>query len=212
MGLPTLYVTGDMTSFEATTRLVGMYTLETTEEIEAGLATGDGRYDEVLADCQLTLAPMSPITWDGIDAELTAWLELNNCYPPVIVIDNLMDIDGCDSDNVAQKAAMQNLTSLSRTTGSTVIVLHHATDKGERAKTLPGYPPPRNEILNSVQEKPQLTLTCALHDESGEFRLACVKQRSGRSDPAAESIIRLRAWPEVTRFGPLGSHLERRSA
>ena len=210
--LPTLYVTGDMTPFEATTRLVSMRTLETIEEIEAGLAIDEQRYLHTLDDCRITLAPMSPITWNGIGAELTAWTEIHNSHPRVIVLDNLMDFEGCESDYTAQMAAMQNITALSRETGATVIVLHHATDKSDRAKTMPGHPPARSEIKGGHQEKPQLTLTCALHDESGEFRLACVKQRSGRSDPGAEDIIRLRAWPQYTRFGPLGSHLERSAA
>ena len=205
--LPTLYISGDMTPFEATTRLVSMSTLDTIEEIEKNLAIDERWYDHVLDDCRINLAPQSPITWAGIEAELTAYVELFNCYPKVIVIDNLMDVEGCESDYTAQMAAMQNITALSRDTGSTVIVLHHATDKSDRAKAFPGQPPARHEIKGGHQEKPQLTLTCALHDELGEFRLACVKQRSGRSDPGAEDPIRLRAWPEYTRFGPLDSHI-----
>lgn len=213
MNEPTLYITGDMTAFEATTRLVGMQLLEETEQIEEGLEGPDAaRYLNALNGSRITLAPMSPITWEGIDDELEAWVELHNAYPKVIVIDNLMDVEDCDSDNVAQKAAMQEITALSREVGSTVIVLHHATDKGDRAKTMPGYPPPRNEILNSVQEKPQLTLTVAFDDASREMRIACVKQRSGRSDPAAEDFIRLAAWPEYTRFAPRGAALPGRAA
>lgn len=210
MGLPTLYITGDMTPFEATMRLAGMELLETSDEIERGLAGGDrDRYLHALDDSNIVLAPMSPITWEGIDAELSAWVEVYNSFPPVIVVDNLMDVAGAEQDNAAQKEAMQNLSSLALATGATVIVLHHATDKSDRARSTPGYPPSRAEIQNDVSAKPQLILTIALHDESGEARLAVVKQRSGRSDPGAEHMIRLRIWPQYTRFGSLGELLPR---
>ena len=204
MGLPTLYLSGDMTAFEATSRLVGMETCEGIEAIEAGLEGPDrDRYDAALDGVNITFSFGQPITFRAIEAELEAWVELRNCYPAVIVVDNLMDIDGCESDYSAQQEAMQILSSLTRDTGSTVIVIHHATDKSYEASNQPGYPPSRKEIKNGLAEKPQLTLTVALEPEYSELRVACVKQRSGRSDPAAQDFIRLKAHPEITRFGPI---------
>ncbi|HOS92173.1 MAG TPA: AAA family ATPase [Armatimonadota bacterium] len=206
MRLPTLYMSGDMTAFEATSRLVGMETGEGIEAIEAGLEGPDRlRYEQSLEDVNITFSFGQPITFPGIEAELEAWVELHNCYPAIIVIDNLMDIDGCEADYSAQQEAMQILSGLARETGSTIIVIHHATDKSYEANSQPGYPPSRKEIKNGLSEKPQLTLTVALEPEYGELRIACVKQRSGRSDPSASDFIRLRAYPEITRFGPLRS-------
>lgn len=207
MNLPTLYISGDMTAFEATSRLVQMELGETMAEVEAGLGGPDtGRYRAALDNINLSFSFGHPITWSGIDAELTAWVELNNSYPEVIVIDNLMDIEGCESDYTAQMEAMQLLTALARDTESTVIVLHHATDKSARAETQPGYPPSRKEIKGGHSEKPQMVLGVAYHQDSGELRVAVLKQRSGKSDPDANDFIRLRAYPEYNRFEPLPRH------
>lgn len=206
MGLPTLYMSGDMSPFEATSRLVEMDTGHTEEEIEQWWDDPiyGAQYQDILADMNIRFSFGQPITWASIEAEMQAWVELHNEFPPVLVIDNLMDIEGCeDEDNATQRMAMQTLAGLARETGSTIIVIHHATDKSEKADLTPGKPPSRREIKNGVSEKPQLMLTVALEPESLEFRVACVKQRSGKSDPSASDYIRLRAYPEQTRFGPL---------
>lgn len=206
MGLPTLYFAGDMAPFEATTRLVEMDTGHTEVEIEEWWEDPieGAKYQASLAESCVRFAFGQPITWQNIEAELEAWVELHNEFPPVIVIDNLMDVEGCEAeDNSALRTAMQFFDSLVRSTGSTVIVIHHATDKSERADLTPGKPPSRREVKGGVSEKPQLMLTVALDPDTLEFRVACVKQRSGKCDPSGSTYVRLLAHPELTRFGPL---------
>lgn len=211
MGLPTLYFSGDMTPFEATSRLASVQTGETQEVIEAGMLGPDKeRYLRSLDELKIQFSFSSPIRFDNIEAELDAYVEVHNAYPEVIVVDNLMDIEGCESEYAAQQAAMQDLTALARDTGATVIVTHHATDKSAEATFHPGQPASRREIKNGMSEKPQLTLSVALASDydpkTGKmfynFLVACVKQRSGRSDPTAMDCVTLRAYPELTRFGP----------
>lgn len=206
MNVPTLYMSGDMTAFEASSRLVGMETWETLATIEEGIEGPDaGRYVKALEDIPITFSFGSPITFPSLEAELEAQMELHNCYPEVVVIDNLMDLDGCENSYEAQMEAMQLLTSFSRETGSTFIILHHATDKDPTATSTPGHPPSREKIKNGLSEKPQLTLSVALESEcnDSELRIAVVKQRNGRSDPGASDYVRLRAYPEITRFAPM---------
>ena len=203
MGLPTLYMSGDMTPFEATSRLACMETGDETEDVEKWWdhPVEGARYRDALDKSNIKFSFGQPITWANINAEIEAWVELYNEYPPVIVIDNLMDVEGCeDEDNATQRSAMQNFSALCRETGSTIFVIHHATDKSDRADMLPGKPPSKREVKNGVSEKPQLMLTVALDPVSKELRVACVKQRMGRSDPAAEDYVRLQAYPEQTRF------------
>lgn len=201
MGLPTLYFSGDMTPFEATSRLVAMHASETVNEIERELEAGNGwKYDALLSGSKVGFSFGQPITWHGIQANLDAFVELHNEFPKVIVIDNLMDMAGGESDYAAQQQAMQDLTSLSRDTGATLIVLHHASEKGDGVDL--SLPPGRRAIKNGLTEKPQLILTVALVETfSGqELRVAAVKQRSGRSDPSGRTYARLKAAPEYTRF------------
>lgn len=203
MNLPTLYFSADMSPFTASSRLASMVTGDTTELVEAGMAKGGhhrARYLRALAPSQITFAFGSPITWRAMDEELESYVELWDAYPKVIVCDNLMDFDGAESDYTAQMAVMSGLTELARSTGATVIVLHHASDKSWEAKTDPWAPPSRDQVKGGLSEKPELSLSVALDPTTLEFRIAVIKQRMGASDPTARRYAVLWAEPECTRF------------
>jgi hypothetical protein len=205
MNLSTLYFSADMSAFTASSRLASMVTGDTTEMVEAGMASGGvhrDRYLDALSTSNITFSFGSPITWRAIDEEIEAYVELWDRYPEVIVFDNLMDFDGAESDYTEQMAVMSGATELARATGATVIVLHHASDKSWEAKTDPWSPPSRDQIKNGMAEKPELSLTVALDPTSLEYRVACVKQRSGPCDPTGRNAALLRCLPEVTRFAP----------
>lgn len=206
MGLPTLYISGDMTPFEATSRLVAMETGHSPRDIERWWSdpVEGALYREALARTNISFSFGNPITETAVWGEINAWVELHNEYPPVIVIDNLMDVEGCsDEDNSALRAAMAYFSGLAMKTGSTIVVIHHCTDKTDRGENLPGMPGSRREIKGGVAEKPQLMLSVALEPDTLEFRVAVVKNRSGPQDPSAKTYAILQAYPEVTRFGPV---------
>lgn len=205
MNLRTLYFSADMSAFTASSRLASMKTGETTEEVEAGMKFGGverQRYLDALQDLKIQFSFGSPITWRGIDEEMEAYVELHNAYPEVVVVDNLMDFEGGESDYTEQMAIFQGLTELARSTGATVIVLHHASDKGWAATSDPWSPPSRDQIKNGLSEKPELTLSVALDPQTLEYRIAVLKQRMGPCDPTGNRYALLRADPAHTRFYP----------
>lgn len=206
MRLPTLYFSADMSAFTASARLASMATGDTTEMVEAGMAAGGKdkqRYLDALADSRMTLAFGSPISWRAVDEELEAYVELWDCYPQVIVFDNLCDFENAESDYTAQMAVMASCTELARATGATVMILHHASDKSWEAKSDPWSPPSRDQVKGGLSEKPELSLSVALDPTSYEYKIACIKQRMGPSDPTARRFATIRCYPEVTRFGKL---------
>ncbi|AWY07602.1 DnaB-like dsDNA helicase [Streptomyces phage Yosif] len=206
MNLPTLYFSADMSAFTASSRLASMRTGDTTEMVEAGMAEGGKHrqaYLDALAGLNITFSFGSPIRWQSVDEELEAYVELWDAYPEVIVFDNLMDFEGAESDYTEQMAVMSNATELARATGATVILLHHASDKSWEAKSDPWAPPSRDQVKGGLSEKPELSLTVALDPTSMEYRVACVKQRMGPSDPTARSYASMRCIPEQTRFAKL---------
>jgi hypothetical protein len=140
------------------------------------------------------------LDWRSVDEELTAYIELHDSYPHVIVFDNLMDFDGAEADYSVQMNVMSNSTGLARETGATTILLHHASDKSWDAKAAPYEPPSRQEVKGGLSEKPELSLTVALDPDTLDYRIACVKQRMGPSDPTAKRYATLRCEPELTRF------------
>lgn len=203
MNLPTLYFSADMSAFTASARLACMVTGDTTEMVEIGMKHGGehrARYLQALADLNIQFSFGSPITWQAVDEELEAYVELWNAFPQIIVFDNLMDFDGAESDYTEQMAVMSNATELARSTGATVILLHHASDKSWEAKQDPWAPPSRDQVKGGLSEKPELSLSVALDPNSMEYRVAVIKQRMGPSDPTARSYAVLWAEPELTRF------------
>lgn len=203
--LPTLYFSADMSPFTASCRLASSYTGNTTEEIENAMAMGGParqRVLEALSQSQITFSFGSPLSWRQIAEELDAYVELWDAFPEVMVFDNLCDFDGAESDYTEQMAVMQGLTELARETGSTVLIMHHASDKSWDARNDPWSPPSRDQVKGGLSEKPELSLSVALNPNSLEFNVAVIKQRSGPQDPTAKRWRTLRCVPELTRFEP----------
>ena len=200
-GVPTLYFSADMSAFTASSRLASMLTGDSQQTVDSRLASKDaGFYLERLEKSKIRFAFGSPIRIDDVLLELNAWVELWDELPAVIVLDNLMDFEGAEADYQEQMAVMQFVTELSRDTGSTVLVLHHASDKSWDAKSDPYSPPARSEIKNGLGEKPELVLGVAINPHDHSYRVAVLKQRQGPSDPTGRSSTLLRARPELTRF------------
>lgn len=202
MNLPTLYLSADMSAFQASVRMACAVTGLVTEDVEARLGKGGRDADEIyraLMGVNTTFA-FGHITWKGLDDELRAYIELHDAYPEIIVIDNLMDCEDAASDYTAQMDAMQNINALARHTGSTIIVLHHASDKSWEAKADPWKPPSRDQVKGGLSEKPELSLSVALDPTSYDFNIAVIKQRMGPSDPTAGTYATLTAEPAATRF------------
>jgi len=203
MGIPALYFAADTSPYDASMRLATMALREPVEEIEARLQGGeDDQVVAALRGAKINFSFGAPLTWQGIEEELDAWVELRNDYPKIVVLDNLMDFGGGDSDYTAQMAIMSDVTAFARKTGIHVVVLHHATDKGFND---PRMPPPRSAIKNGLAEKPEQVLTVAGDPESKIFRVAKVKDRSGKPDPSGETYATLRAIPGIASFAPMES-------
>lgn len=203
MGLPTLYFSGDMSPFQASIRLACMRTGHTVEQMEVSLRNNLTDIDKVLGDLPVQFAFGKPIRWDDINAELEAYVEVWDAFPEVIVFDNLMDFEAGETDYAAQMAVLQELDAMKADTGSTIIVLHHATDKGPRAVSNPELPPPRSEIKGGMGEKPELVLGVALNPLNLTFNIAPLKQRMGKSDQSGNTFVTLQTDPERTQFRPL---------
>lgn len=213
MNLRTLYFAGDMSPFDASMRIANKRTGRTKEVVEDEL--GDPvKAQEIyeLTDESRIRFSFGPITLDRIVEELDVELEAYGSFPPVIVVDNFMDMEGATSEYGEQMAAMQFLVDeVARYTGSTVLVLHHATDKSWDAKTDPWSPPARSEIKGGMSEKPEAVLTVALDSSSAtsdgllDFNVAVVKQRTGKNDPTGKSWVTLKCLPALTRFYPANS-------
>ncbi|MFC4336004.1 AAA family ATPase [Salininema proteolyticum] len=203
LGLPTIYFSADMNPRTVGFRLAAMATGHTTKQVKAAFARkdGHGQYVEALASSPISWEYDSPITWAAIDQALDAHVEVWDAWPRILVIDNLMDVEGAAADYTAQMDAMQGITELTRDIGCTTIILHHASDKPQ-SKQDPWKPPARSEVKGGMSEKPGLSLSVALDPQTNEYRIAVTKNRHGPSDPSAQTWASLYVDPDTCRFYP----------
>lgn len=128
------------------------------------------------------------LSYDNINEEVEAFVELWGTTPDFIIVDNLTDVEGQAEDEWAtQRRALKALVQLSRTTDAAVIVLHH-TSEDPRIKENPC--PPRHSILGKCDQKPALIVTVS--DRGPKRPVACVKNRFGKPDKSGETAIWLR--------------------
>lgn len=205
LNLPALYLSADMSAFTAATRIASSRLGITTSMVEAVMKEGGRAQADLLAEIgksQITFSFGSPITWWQIEQELDAFVELHDEYPAILVVDNLMDFEMAETSYEVQMGVMSGLTELSRDTGISPWVLHHATDKSDAARMDPFNPPARHEIKNGVAEKPELALGIAYDDRTRQFKIATLKQRMGKSDASGRNFVSIECEPEYARFKP----------
>lgn len=199
MGLKTLYFSGDMSPFQASVKVACAVQHKELDDVLEDL-DGEGRDSTLSALPDNIVFRFGEITFAAINRHIDAYVELYNEMPELIVVDNLMDMEGCSEDYTAQMQAMQKLHNLNRETGCAVWVLAHMTDKGEKGRSSPMTPAPRSEIKNGLSEKPETILSLALNPHTEEMNVAIVKNRMGRQDASAQRYVALDAIPEESRF------------
>lgn len=192
MNLRTLYFSADMAPHTATARLVAIQTGDPVSKIK------QERIDETpLADFYADSVSTSNIQFcfdanprlEDIGIELDAYVEVWDCYPEVIVIDNLLNVEG-SFDMQGQSGILSELHRCARVTGAAIIVLHHASEAGLKS---PFEPTAREKVQNKVTQYPEITMTVAYNNQTDEFGIAVVKNRDGQSDASASTVHRLHA-------------------
>lgn len=211
-GLRTLYFSGDMSAFQASVKLACAEQHDSIDNIVRRLDTDE--QSAILSSLPTNISfSFGDITFEGITQMVDAYVELHNEFPDLVVIDNLMDVEGCSEDYKAQMNAMQWLHNISRELGFAVMVMAHMSDKGERGRNAPHEPGPRSEIKNGLSEKPETILSMALNPHTDEMHIALVKNRLGAADPSGRQYATIQAYPEESRYERKGgvNHVSRSS-
>jgi len=188
LNLPTLYFSADTSAHTTLTRLLSYTTQTERRSIESDLDDEDigvrmeQEYSDTLKGSNLQFVFDGSLTLKQVTAELNAYVEIFDEWPEVIVVDNLINVEGT-SDHEGQSGILSELHYLARLTGSMVFVLHHASESNGQD---PLKAPPQSAIQNKTSHYPDLILTVALNALTGDFQLAAVKVRSGQNDPKAQ--------------------------
>jgi hypothetical protein len=146
----------------------------------------------------------SPST-DDLDDELKAYAMTYGQWPQIIVMDNIsnLDVGGGATDTAALEECCNYLHEVARETGAAVIALHHVQGTYNDGN----MPVPLSGLRGQIGRVPEMVLT--LHNAADEFDTAAgrsvigvnvVKNRGGRADPSAKTVIKLDYEPERMRL------------
>lgn len=134
-------------------------------------------------------------TLDSIEESVEAYAYLHGDYPELIVVDNLMDVvadsTGDDtSGTFSMQAILQFLKEVARTTGATVVVLHHLTGEYEDGNT----PPPLSALRGKVSKVPEIVLNLYRTDSvmgNEAMGVVIAKNRGGKANAAGKITVEL---------------------
>lgn len=185
MDVPTLYLSADSDPVTQLSRLSGMITGITTSSIRDAMTTDAAqaaRFRQELDSSKVQFGfDSNPDIFD-MESEVSAWVELYDEFPQVIVVDNLRNVyTGQDSEHSGYKMVQQSLIDLARETGACIITMHHMSEANNRKSTDPA---PRSAIDGKVSQLPDMILSVAREED--QFRLVAVKNRHNPDHPEAE--------------------------
>lgn len=199
-GLDTLYLSADSDASTQISRLAANITGHQVRDIRQQMADNpeaEAYYAEALAPSRVQWAfDSNPDSWD-LEDEISAYVELYDQFPSIIIVDNLRNVyTGQDNEYSGYALIMQKLLDITRETGSTVITLHHMLESGKDNKST--KPAPVSGLDGKVSKLPELILSLAL--EGNQSRIATVKDRHNQAHPEADAWVTLRADPGRGRF------------
>lgn len=191
--VPTLYISADTDAYTTAIRAAACITGHTIQSVEDSFTSGAG-YDfytselSSLENVQFSFDP-SP-TLDDIDLTVRAYGEAFGEYPHLIIVDNLMNIAALhDNEWTGMRDIAKAMHHMSRDTGAAIFLLHHTSEADGR----PDLPPSRKSIQGKVSQLPEMIITVAIDHSSGEFRIACVKNRFAKHSPTGDDYTVLYA-------------------
>jgi hypothetical protein len=201
--VPTIYFSADLEEHTAMTRLAASITGDSTETVAYNIRHGGSHaYAEALEESNIWFCYDPNPSLDTVYGEIAAFVELYDMYPAVVVIDNMMDmiLDGAENEFSAMKQMILELKSLARDTSASVFILHHMlTDTRPLKGEDPEAPGGVGRISGKVSQTAGLILSVAL-TAGNIFRIAVIKNRTGKGDKSGRTYLQYRADPSTNRF------------
>lgn len=200
-GVPTMYFSADQDPWLSITKLAGILSDVPSLDVARDLAAGDDatlRYRELLAGSPVHFVFDPSPTLEDIYLEVDAYVEVWDRFPPLIFVDNLVNIAGRSGEAGDDQYIVSECHALARRTKSCVVLLAHVREGDPRRD--PSWPPKKPELLNQIQRLPDLILSVASDEESEQFRIAVLKTREGKADPSAKRPVTIYSDMAKCRF------------
>lgn len=211
MNIPTLYLSCDSDEMTVVVRAAAAVTKHSQRDVRETYKRGLFKevYGDALRDSVIRLSfdPSNP-TMQDIAHILEAEYEINGEYPRLIILDNVMNLEGDSGGNEwgFLRKATKDLHWIARKTKACLVGLHHTSEPDPRWTKETPKAPPKSSIKGNITEMAPVILTVS-HD-AGEMWVAVVKNRFGQSDPLAKDPLRFIAdlsraqiWDEPEMVG-----------
>lgn len=211
--IPVLYFSADSTAATQVARCTSMITGTDVKTVKnALLDDAFGDYEKALGDrwwvrFNFSARP-SP---DEIESTLLCYLEIFGCFPHLLVVDNVTNVDtggagDAESYSFGLESLCEYLSDMARETGAHVLGLHHTT--GEHSDGL--KPIPLSGVKGKIARVPALVVT--LHKEidgmdSRILNISPVKNREGFEDSSGETFVSYRLNRSNLRLEEIGDDL-----
>jgi len=198
MKVPTLYISADTDAYTTAIRAAAMVSGHKVASVEEAFATETGvefYQDELesISHLRFDFAP-SP-TLDEIDLSIQAYAEAYGEYPHLLIVDNAMNVVSMhENEWSGLREIAKAMHHMARETEAAVFLLHH-TSEGEGQ---PDMPPSRKSIQGKISQLPEMIITVALLPDTGEFRVAAVKNRFARNSASGRQYVSL--WADASRM------------
>jgi KaiC/GvpD/RAD55 family RecA-like ATPase len=191
MGLPTLYICADTPRHITAVRAGQMLTHNYKAVVEAQLEEDDSSIWEAYKSADhIGAFYRSGISPDEITEMIGAFAEIRGEFPTLVILDNLTNVsyEG-DSESAAQKRIVAELDTVAKDANICMVILMHVSGTYKNGTT----PIPQDGVMNKLSEYQHTTLTLTRSIDERELLVACVKNRTGPSDPSGNTRFALRA-------------------
>lgn len=202
-GRPTLAFLLDQDSATAAARFAATKIDENFLELKNDLDAP--RVGEVLSELGFIQTDFRAEDLDDIELQLEAYIERYGEPPHVIVVDNLGNMTSSLADQWdVLKALTLELDKLARKYEILILAAAHTTDAPSTE------PMPRKAVLGQLHQYPRLMLSVAFNAFDGTYKLAAVKNSSGKTDAMAMEPLAFSAdmanMQIREKAGPLPDH------
>lgn len=201
--VPTLYICADTPRHITAVRAGQMLTSNYKAVVEAQLEEADSSIWEAYSKADhIGAFYRSGIAPDEITLMIGAFAEIRGEFPHIVILDNLVNVsyEG-DSESAAQKRIMAELDAIAKEANICFIILVHVSGTYKNGTT----PIPQDGVMNKLAEFQHTTLTLTRSAFEGELLVACVKNRTGPSDPSGNTRFALRANFDVMKLSDSAS-------
>jgi KaiC/GvpD/RAD55 family RecA-like ATPase len=174
-----LYISADTDSFTMGLRAAAKMSGHPQEQVERAMSdpTLAPMYHDLLGKLWNVRFSFDCASMEDVRDEVFAYATAYGRFPPIVVVDNLVNVADGEDDYRAMRSAVSDLDRLAHNTGAHVMVLHHATGRYEDGDT----PIPQSGLENKVAKIPAQILT--LTRTGDRMGVHIVKNRAGKADP-----------------------------